>query len=98
MAYCGPRGIPLSEFLRWSPTDQDAALDWMVYENQRCPNCGTHPADWAEDEFAFHSHAKECKGCKAKQQYSASIGSDERGVFAALSPGSAKTCPQCTAD
>lgn len=98
MAYCGPRGIPLSEFLRWHPADQDAALDWMAYEDRRCKNCGTHPADWAEDRLAFHSHAKECPGCRAAQQAAASIGSEERGVFAVMARGPASGCPQCTAD
>ena len=98
MAYCGPRGIPLSEFLRWAESDQQAAIDWMAYENQRCKGCGTHPADWAEDEFAFHAHAKECKGCARKQQLEASIGRDERGIFAVLNPGRADACPQCSND
>lgn len=98
MDYCGPRGIELDAFLRWSPRSQEAALDWAAYENQRCKGCGTHPADWAEDEFAFHAHAKECKGCARQQQLSASIGQDERGIFAAIAQGSAAACPQCSND
>lgn len=98
MAYCGPRGIELDAFLRWSPRSQEAALDWLAYENQRCKGCGTHPADWAESEFAFHAHAGECKGCARRQQMEASIGQDERGIFAVLERGPANTCPQCTAD
>ncbi len=40
MAYCGPRGIPLTEFLAWDETDQDAALAWQSYESRRCREDG----------------------------------------------------------
>lgn len=68
MAYCGPRGIPLSEFLRWEPQDQDAALAWSEHDAQRCPDCGTHPDEW-DERRGGHRHAyvvdvKRCPGCE----------------------------------
>ena len=67
MAYCGPRGIPLSAFLDWSPHDQAAALAWTAHEASRCPGCGTHRADWDEaqggDRHAYAATVRECQGC-----------------------------------
>lgn len=44
MAYCAPKGIPLSTFLAWPQEDQDAALAWQWHESLRC-SCGAHEAD-----------------------------------------------------
>lgn len=68
MAYCGPRGIPLSVFLEWDPDDQDAALLWQARESARCPSCRTHPDDWDPDaggrRDAFHAEIEVCPGCR----------------------------------
>lgn len=64
MAYCGPKGIPLSVFLSWSEDDQDAALQWQAHESQRCPQCGTHPDVWREDWNAMAPEPKRCRGCQ----------------------------------
>jgi hypothetical protein len=62
MAYCGPRGIPLSAFLSWDDADQDAAIQWQSYEGQRCPGCGTHPDDWT-DGNGWVAEPHRCPGC-----------------------------------
>jgi hypothetical protein len=96
MAYCGPRGIPLSEFLRWDRTDQDAALAWSAHENRRCGNCGTHPDEWAEEQFPYHAHLTECRGCKQLQRLS---NTDEAksgdGRYSVMAPGGAAECAHC---
>lgn len=96
MAYCGPRGIALSEFLRWDPKDQEAALAWAAYEGRRCKSCGTHPDEWADDKLAYHAHLTECRGCKHLQRLS---NTDEAkrgdGRFVVMQGGSAADCPQC---
>lgn len=95
MAYCGPHGIPLSVFLRWDVSDQDAALDWSAYEGRRCKSCGTHPAEW-ETRESFHAHPVQCRGCQAQQRVSEAIrDSGERGVYVTTVPGSAADCPAC---
>jgi hypothetical protein len=43
MAYCGPRGIPLSVFESWEPLDQQMALQWQSREAEKCSGCGFHP-------------------------------------------------------
>jgi len=58
MAYCGPRGIPLSTFLAWDDESQDAALTWARHEAMRCPSCGAHP-----DEPQHH-HVEVCRSCR----------------------------------
>lgn len=64
MAYCGPRGIPLSTFLNWPVDDQAAALSWQAEDSHRCPGCGTHDWQWEEDwEFA-EPEAYVCRGCQ----------------------------------
>jgi hypothetical protein len=68
MAYCGPRGIPLSVFLSWDTDDQDAALLWQAREARRCSGCGTHPDDWDPDaggrRDAYHATVEVCPGCR----------------------------------
>ena len=68
MAYCGPRGIALSAFLKWDLDDQEAALGWQIREAGRCTGCGTHPDDWDERDdghrFAWVPHIRSCPGCE----------------------------------
>jgi hypothetical protein len=96
MAYCGPRGLPLSEFLRWPAGDQDAALDWADFEARRCTACGTHPDEWAADPLAYHAHLEQCRGCKEQQRISESAEArQERGVHVRIAMGPAAACPRC---
>lgn len=97
MAYCGPRGIALSTFLRWTQSDQDAALEWAAHEARRC-SCGTHPDDWAEDPHAHHAHlSAQCPGCLARHRLTQRLGKDglDPGVQVVLPRTSAAACPQC---
>jgi hypothetical protein len=68
MDYCGPRGIPLSEFLSWDEADQDAALVWQAHEARRCPSCHTHPDTWDETKGgrrdAYLAELVVCPGCR----------------------------------
>lgn len=97
MAYCGPRGIPLSTFLNWSQADQDAALQWQADENARCPSCGTHPQDWREDREHSHAHIRACRGCEKKQQLAESnvVANASKGARVILAHGPTAACPQC---
>jgi hypothetical protein len=69
MNYCGPLGLPLSEFLAWPQRDQDAALLWKMRSQQRCSECGTHPDDWdpahGGHARAHVAHEYTCPGCAA---------------------------------
>lgn len=89
MAYCGPRGIPLSTFLGWEQADQDAALSWAGYESRRCSSCGTHP-----DEPARHPHVDTCTSCVARDQAIADA-KDLPGAHVHLVTGTPATCPRC---
>jgi hypothetical protein len=96
MAYCGPRGIALSQFLRWPRTDQDAALAWAAFEGRRCRTCGTHPDEWADDSAAFHAHLQQCKGCQAQQRLAETPEAKQgRGVTVVMAAGPAGACPRC---
>jgi hypothetical protein len=96
MAYCGPRGIALSEFLRWDVGDQDAAIDWAAFEERRCRSCGTHPDEWTDDKTAYHAHLTECRGCKQLQRLSKTDDAKAGdGRFAVMAGGSAADCPRC---
>ena len=52
MAYCGPRGIPYTQFLgadpRWDDLSREAALAWQADEDHRCNGCGQDRDDWYE--------------------------------------------------
>lgn len=63
MAYCGPRGIPLSRFLGWPVDDQQAAMAWMAEDRLRCSQCGTAEWEWDENPDAYLATAHLCKGC-----------------------------------
>lgn len=96
MAYCGPRGIPLSQFLQWPRADQDAALSWSAFENRRCKSCGTHPDEWDDDRLAYHAHLTECRGCKQSQRLAARDDAQRgEGRYVVMAGGSAANCQQC---
>jgi hypothetical protein len=93
MAYCGPRGIPLSTFLGWDQADQDAALAWQQYEASRCPKCGTHP-----EEGRRHFHVDVCPTCVDLEKVSASEDAKVRGAHVSPAHGSRGECPRCLAE
>jgi hypothetical protein len=110
MAYCGPRGIPLSVFLgravrpgedpQWLPSDRDDALAWQAFENRRCRSCGTHPDEWAEDKMAYHAHLHECRGCRQRERLANSPNAQKagEGSSSVMAHGSAVECPDCNPD
>ncbi len=71
-----PIGLPLSEFLSWSPDDQDLALAFREIEAERCSECGTDPREWLTPDgkpaipppYEVGTHV--CLGCKALAQSS----------------------------
>lgn len=98
MSYCGPRGIPLHEFLAWPDYSQQAALAWSAHEARRCPNCGTHPEDFADGAEGGHWHERVCLGCARRERMLAAMdGSRDgtRGVALELAAGPAADCPVC---
>lgn len=93
MDYCGPKGIELDAFLRWSRKSQDAALEWAAHEAARCRRCGTHPDD---EPGSFHAHLQQCKGCQAQERAGEDpIVRQERGVAAVIAPYPVTACPRC---
>ena len=68
MDYCGPRGLPLAEFLKWDADDQEHALAWLRRDRSRCPSCGVPHGDWDEDaggdRNAYHAEGFICRGCE----------------------------------
>lgn len=96
MAYCGPRGIELDAFLRWSRRSQDAALEWSAREARRCGGCGSDPVEWAENPHAYHAHlSRECPGCAAVKRIQNQAGELRPGVRVVLPQTPAVACPQC---
>lgn len=101
MAYCGPKGIPLHDFLGWPEESQQAALLWQAHEGKRHSACGTHAEDWFDADGrpveAQHWHEKVCPGCQRKQRAEEALDRDgTRGVFLAAADGPASRCPDCT--
>lgn len=72
MAYCGPRGIPHSQFLSWSKTDRDKALTWLLRDRSACPSCGTRPEEWdpakGGSRDAYRADIVECRGCVERER------------------------------
>lgn len=69
MEYCGPHGIPHSQFLKWHQDDQDKALAWIIDKSRRCQNCGTYPEDWVDEDNVplepppMFARSRRCHGC-----------------------------------
>jgi hypothetical protein len=100
MAYCGPRGLPLSEFLDWEQADQDAALGWQARENQRYPD-GTHPDDWDESRggsrrpYHVHMSVHPAAALIANAQASDRFRALGPGAHVHLARGSGADCQTC---
>lgn len=101
MQYCGPRGIPLSRFLSWPVSDQEAALAWMAHESRRCGQCGTHLDDWKEAEggsrTAYHAEQFSCPGCARIGQAQTAL-RDQKApdhIHVRLAMGAGEECPRC---
>lgn len=90
MGYCGPRGIPLSQFLSWDQADQDAALAWAGHEARRCSSCGYHP----DVDDQVHTHVDVCPGCEKHAAASKAAGVVP-GAHVHLARGGQGTCPRC---
>jgi len=88
-----PKGIPHSEFLSWADEDQDKALQWALAEGQKCPHCGTVPADWldANGRYVFPDpyvvRVNACVGCQIleeEKKAAEKTGEDMTGVYMSL--------------
>lgn len=93
MAYCGPRGIALDDFLSWSRASQDAALGWQAHEARRCRGCGWHP-----DEGKAHAHTDVCPHCVTLSTARETEGAQVKGAHTHLTGGSAAECERCMAE
>lgn len=74
MRVCREWRIPHSQLLggdgRWTPEDREKAKAFVLWEAQRCPECGVHPQDWPtetgiDEEAPFEVHSTRCFGCQA---------------------------------
>lgn len=70
MDYCGPIGLPHSEFLAWDRDDRDKAIVWQIRRNQACPSCGTREDEWdpalGGRDDAYRAELRKCWGCDAR--------------------------------
>ncbi len=93
LAYCAPRGIPLSVFLGrvvypgdpvWLPDDTLAALDWQEHEATKCPGCG-QPRDESmaheDDSPPYEVTLNRCQACKAAAIEVKAFGGDTAGLY-----------------
>src|SRR3546814_5371021 len=88
MRYCGPKGIPLEEFLKWSQSSQDAALEWQAHEDRRCRQCGYHPD---EHPSGVHAHVDVCPGCAARAKGQKALTAADDGAAVRLATGDRKS-------
>lgn len=101
MAYCGPKGIPLSTFLSWPDEDQQAALAWQSHEGKR-HTCGTHAEDWTGPDGrrveAVHFVEQACPGCAALERAREALTASKdgtRGVGLVAHTGPRSACTSC---
>ncbi|AEA27924.1 hypothetical protein Psed_5797 [Pseudonocardia dioxanivorans CB1190] len=71
MAYCGPRGIPWTEFLSWDKWSRDAAILWARQQAETC-TCGTRLEEWdpkaGGHPAAYVATVRSCPGCAALER------------------------------
>lgn len=97
MAYCGPRGLPHSQFLGgpavWTDLDRDKALAWQALQAATCKSCGTRAEEWhpakGGDDHAYIADLDVCMGCAQVERMQAAARSDptlkdRRGVRVVL--------------
>lgn len=95
MAYCGPAGVSLHDFLNWPAYAQSSALAWSQRESERCRTCGVHP----DDKPNVHAHMRQCASCGQREvtareaQKLTEKGAE--GVYVEISHGSSDRCPVC---
>jgi hypothetical protein len=85
MAYCGPRGIPHSQFLggppRWTQQDREKALAWAELDRQTCNRCRTRDEEWdparGGHRQAYTFEPDVCPGCEPLERAEAVLNSDE---------------------
>lgn len=80
MDYCGPLGLPRSEFLRWDRDDRDAAIVWAMRRAAACQSCGTRPEEWDPEQggsdFAYVAEIRGCRGCETRESAQKQITKD----------------------
>lgn len=97
LSYCVPRGIPLSSFqgrpaLRpgvdpeWTQQDRELVHAYLRRQADTCPDCGTRPAEWAADKYAYIATRRYCPGCDLVSQERDQIPEQAKGVHAGLVP------------
>lgn len=84
MDYCGPIGLPYSQFLAWDTDDQDAAIAWRLYTLERCDRCGTFPSDWLDEHGRYKNPppyepgVEHCLGCETIEQHRKQLPDDKQ--------------------
>lgn len=87
MEYCALQGIPRSEFLSWSESDQDAAVAYMLHKRKKCPHCGSDPTEWLYDNGEYREPPPYraasflCGGCEAIEDKIKEIPDGERAKY-----------------
>lgn len=66
MSYCSDKGIPHSQFLKWSAEDRAKTIAYMMEHADTCVMCGTAPWEWEDNAHAYGAEEKWCKGCYIK--------------------------------
>jgi len=72
--------LPISEILRWSPSDQLGAATSLQDEREACPGCGLRPDQHSTVEAVLTS----CPGCEARTRTGKQIGKNDVGVRTAF--------------
>lgn len=88
MKVCRAYQIPHSHFLggpnRWTAQDRDKAIWQEIREAEKCPNCGTRPAEWEParggDRRAYAAKLDTCRGCQQIEARRAAIPEGHPGL------------------
>lgn len=84
MDYCGPIGLPHSQFLGWSYDDQDKAIAWSLDRKSKCGTCGTVTSEWLDEEGRdrepppYEAKTQICLGCQSLADKQNEIPEDRR--------------------
>jgi hypothetical protein len=82
MEYCAPLGIPHSELLKWDRSDVDKAISFTAWKAKFCPQCGTDPAEWLDEDGRavepppYVGDTRVCLGCATLEEERAKVPKD----------------------
>jgi hypothetical protein len=87
LGWCVDKAIPYSQYLDWNEEDQNLLVEYLMWQQGICQQCGSHPDEWldeagkAKEPPPFLAATRKCLGCATLEQARKDIPKDESFVI-----------------